>query len=47
MKDLAIRIAYYDIHQLSLKYEAQQQEYVCAKQKECKKKGVVVELEAN
>lgn len=47
-------IAYYDIHQLSLKYEAQQQEYVCAKQNEAEKKNaflqkrqLVDELEAN
>ncbi len=47
-------IAYYDIHQLSSKYEAQQQEYVCAQRKETEKKNVflqkkqlVDELEAN
>ncbi|TGY87030.1 ATP-binding cassette domain-containing protein [Petralouisia muris] len=47
-------IAYYDIHQLSSKHEAQQQEYVCAQRKETEKKNVflqkkqlVDELEAN
>lgn len=47
-------IAYYDIYQLSLKYEAQQQEYICAKQKETEKKNaflqkkqLVDELEAD
>lgn len=47
-------IAYYDVHQFSLDYETQQQEYACAKQKEIEKKNLflqkkqlVEELEAN